>query len=110
MKKKLSLATWNVGTLLDLKDAERPQRPQRQTALVARKRDCYNIDIAGLHDPRIEGQDALQEKNYTFFWMGKESVTRITGGTGFAIATKLVEQQLPVLPTGTPQRLITLRI
>ena len=65
MKKKLSLATWNVRALLDMKDAE---RPQSQTALVARELDRYNIDIA-----RLEGQGSLQENNYTFFWIGKES-------------------------------------
>ena len=45
MKKKLSIATWNVRTLLDLKDAD---RPQRQTTLVGREFDRYNIDIAAL--------------------------------------------------------------
>ena len=39
MKKKLLLATWNVRTLLDMKDAE---RPQKQTALVARELDRCN--------------------------------------------------------------------
>ena len=52
MKKKLSLATWNVRTLLDMKDAE---TPQRQTALVARELGRYNIDIAALQETCLEG-------------------------------------------------------
>ena len=69
MKTKLPLATWNVRTLLDMKDAE---RPQRQTALVVRELDRYNIDIAALQETRLEGQGSLQENNFTFFWIGKE--------------------------------------
>ena len=56
MKKKLSLATWNVRTLLDMKGTE---RPQRQTALVARDLDRYNIDIAALQETRLEGQGSI---------------------------------------------------
>ena len=61
MKKKLSLATWNVRTLLDTNDAE---RPQRQTALVARELDRYNIDIAALQETRLEGQGELKSIRY----------------------------------------------
>ena len=105
MKKKLSLATWNVSTLLDMKDAD---RPQRQTALVARELDRYNIDIAALQETHLEGQGSLQENNYTFFWIGKEPGIRREAGVGFAIANKLVKQ-LTMLPTGISERLITLR-
>ena len=106
MKKKLSLVTWNVRTLLDMKDAE---RPQRQTALVARELDRYNIDIAALQETRLEGQGSLQENNYTFFWIGKEPGIRREAGVCFAIANKLVKQ-LTMLPAGISERLITLRI
>ena len=106
MKKKLSLATWNVRTLLDLKVAE---RPQRQTALVSRELDRYNIDIAALQETRLEGQSSLQENNYTFFWIGKEPGIRREAGVGLAIANKLVKR-LPMLVTGISERLITLRI
>ena len=63
MKKKLSLATWNVRTLLDKKDGD---RPHRQAALIARELDRYDIDIAALQETRLEGQGSLQENNYTF--------------------------------------------
>ena len=87
MKKKLSITTWNVRTLLDLKDAD---RPQRQTALVARELDRYNIDIAALQETRLEGQCTLQEQNHTFFWIGKEPGLRREAGVGFTIANSLV--------------------
>ena len=86
MKKKLSLATWNVRTLLDLKDAE---RPQKQTAL--------------------DAQELLHYTNYTFFWIGKKPWIRREAGVWFAITNKLVKQ-LPMLPTGISERLINLRI
>ena len=89
-----------------MKDAD---RPQRQTALVARKLDRYNIDIAALQETRLEGQGSLQENNYTFFWIGKEPGIRREAGVGFAVANKLVKH-LPMLPTGISERLITLRI
>ena len=56
-----------------MKDAD---RPQRQTMLVARELDRYNIDI----ETRIEGQGSLQENNYTFFWIGKEPGIRREAG------------------------------
>ena len=59
MKKEPSLATGNVRTLLDFKVAE---RSQRQTALVARELDRYNIAIAALQETRLEGQGSLQEQ------------------------------------------------
>ena len=98
-----------MRTLLDLKDAE---RPQRQTALVAPELDRYNIDITVLQETRLEGQGSLQKKK-TFFWTGKEPGIRREAGVRFAIANKLVKQ-LPMLPTGIStgisERLITLRI
>ncbi len=86
-------------TLLDLQDAE---RPQSQTALVARELD--RNDIAAFH--RLEGQGSLQETNYTFL---PEPGIRREAGVGFAIANKLVKQ-LPMLPAVISERLITLRI
>ena len=56
---QLLLVTWDLRTLLGLKDAE---IPNRQTALVARELDPCNIDIAALQEPRLEGQGSLQKK------------------------------------------------
>ena len=69
----------------------------------------YNIDVAALQETRLEGQGTLQEKNHTFFWIGKEPGIRREAGVGFVIANNLVKQ-LPTLPTGISERLITLRI
>ena len=61
-----------------------------------------------IRETRLEGQGSLQENNYSFFWTGKEPGIRREAGVGFAIANKLVKQ-LPMLPTGISERLITPR-
>ncbi|KAK0152198.1 LINE-1 retrotransposable element ORF2 protein [Merluccius polli] len=48
VKNKLSIASWNVRTLLDL--AKIPDRPHHRTALVALELARHNIDIAALRD------------------------------------------------------------
>ena len=46
----LTLAAWNVRSLLDNTQAE---RPERRTALVARELARYNADIAALSETRF---------------------------------------------------------
>ena len=57
-----------MRTLLDLKDAK---RTQMQTAIVARERDSYYIDIAAFHDTRVERQGMLQENTILSSGYGK---------------------------------------
>ena len=78
MKKTLPLATWNVRTLLDLKDAK---RQQRQTALIAPELDSC--------PPRNSFCNATRNiNNNIFFWLEKEPATRREVGVVFAIASK----------------------
>ena len=67
----MSVATWNVQTLLDL---EMSSKPERRTALVAKELARYRVDIAALSETRLSGEDQLTEKGagYTFF--GKVSL------------------------------------
>ena len=58
IRKCLSLAEWNVRTLLD---REGSKRPERQTALVAKELSRYNIDIAALCETQLLGKDSLVE-------------------------------------------------
>ena len=51
----LNAAAWNVRTLLDREDSD---RPERRTALIARELDRYNIDIAALSETRLAGEGA----------------------------------------------------
>ena len=100
MKKKLSLATWNVRALLDMKDAE---RPQSQTALVARELDRYR------HSSSRRTRFVTRKQLHFLLDRERAWYLKREAGVGFAIVNKLVKQ-LPMLPTGISERLITLRI
>ncbi len=52
----LKLATWNVRTLLDRDDSD---RPQRRTVLIAHELSRYSIDIDALSETRFPGEGEL---------------------------------------------------
>nr|VZI48492.1 unnamed protein product [Spirometra erinaceieuropaei] len=54
----LTLAAWNVRSLLD---NPRRNRPERRTALVARELARYKVDIAALSETRFSEQSQLEE-------------------------------------------------
>ena len=54
----LNIATWNVRTLID---SDENDRPHRRTALVAHELQRYNIDIAALSGTRLSEEDTLTE-------------------------------------------------
>jgi len=60
-------ATWNVCTLLDNEDTD---RPARRTALIATELCRYDVDIAALSETRLADEGSLSEADggYTFFW------------------------------------------
>ena len=104
----LTIGAWNVRTLMDRDQAE---RPQRRTALVGRELARYNIDIAALSETRFAGEGQLCEKGagYTFFWSGRAEEERREAGVGFAVKTSLVGK-LEGLPKGVNDRLMTLKL
>jgi len=67
--KTLWFATWNVRTLLDNEDSN---RPARRTALVAAELGRYDIDIAALSETHLADEGSLTEDGggYTFFQKG----------------------------------------
>lgn len=74
----LNLATWNVRTLLDKNDSD---RPQRRTALIADKLARYNIDIAAISETRFAGEGELcckRDTGYTFFWSERGTNERLS--------------------------------
>ena len=83
-------------------------RPERRTALIAKELDRYNIDIAALQETRLQGQGQLQEEKYTFFWSGRADERR-EAGVALAIHNQIAKK-LPSLPTGTSERIISLRV
>nr|VZI30995.1 unnamed protein product [Spirometra erinaceieuropaei] len=104
----LTLAAWNVRTLLD---NPRSNRPERRTALVARELARYKVDIAALSKTRFSEQGQLEEAGagYTFFWNGRPRAEQRDAGIAFAIRNDIVGR-LPCLPQGINDRLMSLRL
>ncbi|BHF80400.1 hypothetical protein SprV_0702352700 [Sparganum proliferum] len=104
----LTLAAWNVRSLLD---NPRSNRPERRTALVVRELARYKVDIAALSETRFSEQGQLEEvgAGYTFFWSGRPRTERRDAGVAFAIRNDIVGR-LPCLPQGINDRLMSLRL
>ncbi|BHF63282.1 hypothetical protein SprV_0200627400 [Sparganum proliferum] len=104
----LTLAAWNVRSLLD---NPRSNRPERRTALVARELARYRVDIAALSETRFSEQGQLEDvgAGYTFFWNGRPRAERRDAGVAFAIRNDIVGR-LPCLPQGINDRLMSLRL
>ena len=83
----LTIAQWNVRTLLDREAAD---RPERRTAFVAMELAKYNIDIAALCETRFSESGSLNDLEYSFFWSGKPEGERRKAGMGFSIKTDIV--------------------
>uniref|UniRef100_H3B0C5 Endonuclease/exonuclease/phosphatase domain-containing protein n=1 Tax=Latimeria chalumnae TaxID=7897 RepID=H3B0C5_LATCH len=101
-------ATWNVRTLLDNPNSD---RPKRRTAIVARELSRYNINIAPLSETRCADEGHLREEGggYMFFWKGKPANDRRVCGIGFAIKNQIVSQ-MTEFPAGINERLMTFRL
>ncbi|KAL8614954.1 hypothetical protein ACOMHN_049105 [Nucella lapillus] len=104
--KPINIAAWNVRTLLDQKEAK---RPERRTALVTRELQRYKVDIAALSETRFLDKGQLSEvgSGYTLYWSGRRAERK--AGVGFAIRTPLISQ-LESQPQGINDRIMTLRL
>ena len=102
----LTIAQWNLRTLLDREGAI---RPERRTSLVAMELAKYNIDIAALCEARLSESGSLNDLEYSFFWSGKPEGEGREAGVGFAIkkdiVTKLTKMTRPV-----SDRIMTMRL
>ena len=69
---KLTLALWNVRTLLD-STTSTSGRPERRTALGAKELARYRVDIAALSETRLSNKSKVTEigDGYTIFWNGR---------------------------------------
>ena len=87
------MGSWNVRTLMNNPEAE---RPERRTALVARELARYHVDIAAISETRRANEGQLTEEGggYCFFWSGRTSEERRKAGVGFAIMPHLVSKLL----------------
>ncbi|VDL94364.1 unnamed protein product [Schistocephalus solidus] len=104
----LTLAAWNIRSLLD---NPRCKRPERRTALVAREMARYKVEIAALSETRFSEQGQLEEvgAGYTLFWSGRPKAERRDAGVAFAIRNDIVGR-LPCLPQGINDRLMGRRL
>nr|VZI30023.1 unnamed protein product [Spirometra erinaceieuropaei] len=84
----LTLAAWNVRSLLD---NPRSNRPERRTALVARELARYKVDIAALSETSFSEQGQLEEvgAGYTY-WSGRPKAEPRHAGVAFAIRNDIV--------------------
>nr|VZH92923.1 unnamed protein product [Spirometra erinaceieuropaei] len=103
----LTLAAWNVLSLLV---NPRSNRPERRTALVARELARNKVDIAALSEDRSSEEGQLEEMGagYTF-WSGRPRAERRDAGVTFAIRNYIVGRP-PFLPQGIKDRLISFRL
>ena len=93
----MTIAQWNVRTLLD---RETIHRAERRTSLVAMELAKYNIDMAVISETCFHASGSLNDLEYTFYWCGKPNGERSEAGVGFAIkkdiVAKLTEMPHPV--------------
>ncbi|BHF68467.1 hypothetical protein SprV_0301150200 [Sparganum proliferum] len=104
----LTMAAWNVRSLLD---NPRNNRPERRTALVARELARYKVDIAALSETQFHEQGQLKEvgAGYTFFCSRRPKAERRDAGVAFSIRNDIVEG-LSCLPQGINERLMSPRL
>ena len=67
-----------------------------------------NIDIVALQETRLDSTGSLRERDYTFFWHGKDPENRREYGVGFAVKNTLLDKIEP--PASGSKRIITLRL
>lgn len=90
----MRIATWNVRTMrigLPITcggsgDAEE----LRKTAIIDAELNRLRIDVAALQETRLPDEGSIKERNYTFFWKGKDVHSVREHGTGFAIRNSLL--------------------
>lgn len=106
--KNLIFGTWNVRTLLDVTDND---RPQPRTVLIAHELKRYRVDIAALNETLLSEEGSLSEvgEGYTFFWKGLQEGAPRIHGVAFAVKTSLLSS-IPQTPTGHSERLMSWRI
>ena len=103
----LTLACWNVRTLLDLDNAN---RPQRRTALLSNELLRYKTDITALSETRLSEEGQVKEASgYTFFWKGLPAGDLRHAGVGFAVRSTLLSN-LKELPSGFSERIMSCRL
>lgn len=104
---KLKSVAWNIRTILD---REEENRPERRSAIISRKLSKYDIDIAVLSEVRFPESGSIQEESgYTTYWSGKPSGIRCESAVALAISNELIPK-LQQDPKPVNDRIMTLRL
>ncbi|XP_050164941.1 craniofacial development protein 2-like [Myiozetetes cayanensis] len=105
---KLTLACWNIRTMLD---TAKSGHPECRSALIAHELSRLNINIAALSEVRLHEEGSLREHGagYTLYWSGKPSSERHLSGVGFMIKNSIASK-LENLLTGHSDRIISLHL
>ncbi|XP_022797664.1 craniofacial development protein 2-like [Stylophora pistillata] len=80
-----------TGLTNDIRDID----GARKTAVISRELFRLKVDIAALQETRTAGCGSLTEKEYTFFWQGRDEDEPRVHGVGFAVSNKLVQMVEP---------------
>ena len=80
----------------------------RKTAIINHELLKLNIDIAALQETRLPSDGTLRERDYSFFWKGKEPGQPRIHGVGFAVKNSLLSSIIP--PTDGTERLLSLSL
>ena len=104
---KLNFASWNIRTMLDRENTE---RPERRSAIISSELQKYGIDIAALSEVRFKDTGNIREESgYTIYWSGKTASERSESGVALAIRNELVSRLIEE-PKAVSDRLMSLRV
>ena len=94
--------------LTGLSDDPKGISDSRKTAVINDELKRLHVDIATLQETRLPDSGSLKEKDYTFFWQGKNSNEPRQHGVGFAVRNSLLNTIEP--GSNGFERLLTLRL
>lgn len=104
---KLKIASWNIRTMLNRNNSD---RPERRSAIISKELHRYSIDIAALSEVRFADSGSIREESgYTIYWSGKPSGDKSESGVALAVRNDLMPK-LTEEPKPVNERMITLRL
>ncbi|XP_008486019.1 uncharacterized protein LOC103522702, partial [Diaphorina citri] len=107
----LTVATWNIKTLLDSQHKSTANIPRR-TAVIARELQRYRIDIASLQETHLKNSGKLEETNagYTYLWSGCEDDKPNYHGVAICVRTELMKKGIVSTPYCYSDRMMSVQI
>ncbi|XP_045449679.1 uncharacterized protein LOC123658286 [Melitaea cinxia] len=92
------------NTCGDLQNVQDP----RKTAVIDMELCRLGVSLCALQETRLPGEGSIREKNYTFFWKGKDTEAVREHGVGFAVRNDLLSSI--ETPHGVSERVMVLRL